>query len=364
MRSQLRLAVVCAAGGALAVLAGAPAQANSAPPTPHFNQINQVSDQPGKAKIQDPDLVNSWGLALGPTTPLWVADNGTNKATIYAGGLKGAAVTKAPLTVSIPGGAPTGEVFNSTGSTRDFLVKVGTKKVPATFMFDSEGGQITAWSNMGSGTKASVVAHHTGAIYKGLALVTIGCSCHYLLATDFHNGKVDVYDSSFQRVHVDALDLRDPTLPAGYAPFNVMVSGHQVYVTYAKQDAAKSDELHGPGLGFVDVYDVSGAHPVRHRVASHGTLNAPWGLAIAPANFGAFAGALLVGNFGDGHIFAYCNGRFLGALRYPDGHRVHIDGLWALLPGTATTGGVGTLWFSAGPDDEMHGLVGQLTVAH
>jgi uncharacterized protein (TIGR03118 family) len=361
MRTQLRLAVVCAAGGALAVLAGAPAQA-AAPPTPHFNQINQVSDQVGKARLRDPNLVNAWGLALSPTSPLWVANNGTNTATLYAGGVGGATVTKVPLTVTIPGGAPSGQVFNSTGSTTDFLVTVGTNKVPATFLFDSEGGQVTAWSNMGSGTMASVVGRHTGAVYKGLALVRFNGK-NFLLATDFHNGHVDVYNASFQLVHPDGLELRDPTLPVGYAPFNVFVVGTRVYVTYAKQDAARHDDVAGPGNGFVDVYDISGARPLRHRVASRGTLNSPWGMVIAPANFGAFAGALLVGNFGDGRIFAYRNGRFLGALRYPNFHRVRIDGLWALIPGTATTGGVGTLWFSSGPDREAHGLVGQLTVA-
>ena len=138
----------------------------------------------------------------------------------------------------------------------------------------------------------------------------------------------------------------------------MLAVGDQVYVTYAKQDPAKEDEVAGAGLGFVDVYSTFGL--ARERIASRGTLNAPWGLAIAPASFGSFAGALLVGNFGDGRIGAFRNGQFLGALRDATGHRIQIDGLWALLPGTATTGGVGTLWFSAGPDDETHGLVGQL----
>jgi uncharacterized protein (TIGR03118 family) len=358
MRTPFRLAVGVFASGALLVLAGAPARASA--PTPHFTQVNQVSDQPGVANITDPDLVNAWGLALSPTSPLWVANNGTNTATLYVGGVGGAAVTKAGLTVTIPGGAPTGQAFNST---TDFVVHVGTQSAPATFMFVSEGGEVTAWSAPISGTTASIVGHDNGAIYKGLAPVHIS-SGNYLLATDFHHARVDVYDKNFRLVHPEELKLRDPTLPAGYAPFNVLTVGDKVYVTYAKQDAAKEDEVAGLGLGFVDVYNVSGKHPVRHRVASRGTLNAPWGLTIAPDNFGKFAGALLVGNFGDGHIFAFKNGQFLGALRYADGHRVRIDGLWALLPGTASTGGVGTLWFSAGPDDESHGLVGQLIVTN
>jgi uncharacterized protein (TIGR03118 family) len=361
MRTPLRWTVACVAGGALTILAGTPAwaAATPAPSNPHFRVINQVSDQTGKARIADSDLVNPWGLAMSPTGPLWVANNGTNTATIYPGGLNGASVTKAGLTVTIPGGAPTGQAFNST---TDFPVMVGTSSAPATFLFVSEGGQVTAWSSTLSGTNASIVGHHTGASYKGLAVVHTH-SANYLLATDFHGGRVDVYDSSFHLVQPDTLDLRDPTLPDGYAPFNVMAVGDTVYVTYAKQDAAKADEVAGPGRGFVDAYTVSGAHPVRHRTASRGTLNAPWGMAIAPANFGPFAGALLVGNFGDGRIFAFRGGQFLGALRYPNFHRVRIEGLWALLPGTAASGGVGTLWFSAGPDDESHGLVGQIVLA-
>jgi len=360
MRTPLRWTAACVAGGALTILAGTPATAaTTLASNPHFRQINQVSDQPGHARITDPDLVNAWGLALSPTSPLWVANNGTNTATIYVGGLSGASVTKAGLTVTIPGGAPTGQAFNST---TDFPVTVGTTSAPATFLFVSEGGQVTAWSGPVSGTTASIVGRHAGASYKGLALVHTHAA-NYLLATDFHGGRLDVYDSTFHLVNPAVLRLGDATLPAGYAPFNVMAVGETVYVTYAKQDAAMADEVAGPGLGFVDAYTVSGATPVRRRVASRDTLNAPWGLAIAPANFGTFAGALLVGNFGDGRIFAYRDGRFLGALRYPNFHRVRIDGLWALQPGTAASGGVGTLWFSAGPNDESHGLVGQLVIA-
>jgi len=356
MQTKLRFGLGVVAAGALVLLAATPAQA--ALPTPHFTQVNQVSDQPGKAKVTDPDVVNAWGLALSPTSPLWVANNGTNTATIYIGGLGGAAVTKAGLTVAIPGGAPTGQAFNNTS---DFVVHVGANSAPATFLFVSEGGEVTAWSNPISGTNASIVGHSTGAIYKGLAIVHASTG-NYLLATDFHHGRVDVYDKGFHLVHPDALSFRDPTLPKGYAPFNVFVVGNKVYVTYAKQDAAKEDEVDGAGLGFVDVYTVDGygSHPTRQRIASRGPLDAPWGMAIAPASFGKFAGALLVGNFGDGHILVFKNGQFLGSLRDASNHRIHIDGLWALLPGTASTGGVGTLWFSAGPVHESHGLVGQL----
>ncbi len=356
MQKKIRFGLSAVATGALVLLAANPAHA--ALPTPHFTQVNQVADQPGKANIPDANLVNAWGLALSPTSPLWSANNGTNTATLYSGGLGGAPVAKVGLTVAIPGGAPTGQVFNDT---TDFVVHVGANSAPATFMFVSEGGQVTAWSGPISGTNASIVGHDNGAIYKGMALLHASTG-NYLLATDFHHGRVDVYDNGFQLVHPTALTFNDPTLPKGYAPFNVFVVGDKVYVSYAKQDADKEDEVDGAGLGFVDVYTVDGyhSHPVRQRIASRGPLDAPWGMTIAPASFGKFAGALLVGNFGDGHILVFKNGQFLGALRDATNHRIHIDGLWALLPGTASTGGVGTLWFSAGPVHESHGLVGQL----
>ena len=332
--------------------------ANAAAPT-RFRVVPLVSDQAGRAPLVDADLVNAWGLALSPTSPLWVANNGTNTATIYAGGVNGATPTKAALTVTIPGGAPTGEVFNDT---TDFVLPESTGGTgKALFMFASEGGDITAW-NGSLGTHAAVVAHVDGAIFKGLAIVRFRGNS-YLLAPDFHNARVDVFDAGFHFLPHASHLLADPRLPAGYAPFNVFVpmGGHSVYLTFAKQGPDAMDELHGPGLGFVDRFDtVTGE---RERVASHGTLNAPWGMAVAPASFGRFAGALLVGNFGDGRIGAYRDGHFLGLLRANDRHPVAIDGLWGLLPGTPNTGGTGALWFSSGPDDEQHGLVGQILPA-
>lgn len=351
--TQVRTAVVAAA--ALALLAGgAPAYAQgkhaNGTPAPRFTQINQVSDQPGVAALTDADAVNSWGLALGPTTPLWVSNNATATATVYAGGVNGAAVTKTRR-VTIPGGAPTGTVFNDTGE-----FEVPGTSAPAFFIFVSETGNVTAW-NPAAGAAAVTVAHTDGAIYKGVSILRTPFG-PWLLATDFHNNHIDVFDGQFQKVNLSQSFFRDKKIPTGYAPFNVLVVGDKIYVTYAKQDADAEDDVAGPGLGFVDVFTNLGS-TVR-RLASHGTLNAPWGLAIAPDGFGKFTGDLLVGNFGDGRINVFRDGHFQGQLRDNDNKKITIDGLWALLPGTATTGGTGTLWFSAGPDDETHGLVGQL----
>jgi uncharacterized protein (TIGR03118 family) len=352
-------AILASVAVAVVVLAGSPAYASgshghrSDHRTAGFTQINQVSDQPGQANVTDSNLVNSWGLALSPTSPLWVANNGTNTATVYSGGLHGAAVKKVPLTVRIPGGAPTGEVFNDT---RSFRVSGRGKTRPATFIFASEGGDITAWNKTTNGTEAALVKHVPGAVFKGLALLHTRFG-PFLLATDFVNGQIDVFDSRFRRVVLPDFFFHDPRLPKGYGPFNVFVDGSAVIVTYAKQSGG-TDEEHGPGLGFVDEYRNFGLDV--QRIASRGTLNAPWGVAIAPKGFGHISGALLVGNFGDGRINVFIHGRFAGQLSDKHNCPITIDGLWALLPGTATTGGANTLWFSSGPGDEEHGLVGQL----
>jgi uncharacterized protein (TIGR03118 family) len=352
----LRIGAASAATALLALFSAAPAAANPAPP--RFTQVNQVADQASAhPAVLDPALVNPWGLALSPTGPLWVANNHTNTATIYPGGVNGAPVTKAGLTVTIPGGAPTGQVFN--GGT-DFVVTGTNGAGPARFIFVSEDGDVTGWSPAATPTAAILAAHVDGANYKGAALAQTAFG-PFLLAADFAHGRIDVFDRSFHRLSLPAPFFRDPRLPKGYAPFNIMVSGDTAYVAYAVVDPATGDEVAGAGLGIVDAYTDLGL-TVR-RVASHGVLNAPWGLAIAPASFGSFAGALLVGNFGDGRISAYRDGHLLGQLRDAAGRRIAIDGLWALLPGTAASGGVNTLWFSAGPDDETHGLVGQLIPA-
>jgi uncharacterized protein (TIGR03118 family) len=329
--------------GALA----APAQAHHTPPT-RFTETDLVSDLAGRAQLQDPKLQNAWGLALGPTTPLWVVDNGTDGATVYAGGAAG--VTKRTLEVAVADGAPTGEVFNDTTS---FMVN----GAPAFFIFDSEAGDVAAWNPAG-GTTAVKVGGTDGAIYKGLALLHTDQG-PFLLAADFHNGRIEALDGTFTKVDLPKWAFRDPRLPRGYAPFNVAVVGDSVYVMYAKQDADAEDEVQGRGLGFIDVY--KGLGRFEHRLVSRGPLNAPWGFAMAPDTFGSFAGDILVGNFGDGRINAFDRfGHFRGPLRLGNGKPIEIDGLWALLRGTDTTGGTGNLWFSAGPNDEADGLVGMI----
>jgi uncharacterized protein (TIGR03118 family) len=310
-----------------------------------------VSDQPGVAAQTDPNLVNAWGLTSGPTTPWWVSDNGTQKSTLYRGSdgaIQG-------LVVGVAGG-PTGAVFNPTAG---FVLPTGGK---ALFIFDSEDGKIRSW-NGAQGTTAIVSKDRSGedAIYKGLAIADTSAGPR-LYAADFHNARVDVFDGSFGLVPGGFVDA---SLPSGYAPFGIQTIGDRVFVTYAKQDADAEDELAGQSLGFVDVFSTAG--DLLGRVAQHGQLNAPWGLALAPSTFGRFAGDLLVGNFGDGQINAYeelPNGQFehRGELRSSDGRSISIDGLWALQFGKAGNNGpAGTLFFTAGPAEETHGLFGSIT---
>jgi uncharacterized protein (TIGR03118 family) len=359
-----RLRGVFALGLVAALVALAPAaQGATSRPGNSYHQTNLVSDLPGLAQLTDPDLVNPWGLAAGPTTPVWVADNGTDKATIYPGFVNGSPIQKAPLVVSIPGGAPTGQVFNGTPG---FEVHAGKASGPALFLFDSEAGQVTGW-NPGvppppPSTQAQVGARVRHAIYKGLALATTSAGS-FLYAADFHHGRIDVFDQGFGRVHLSGR-FRDHKLPRGYAPFNIQELDGRLYVAYAKQDADREDEVAGPGRGFVDVYSTSG-HLLR-RLVRRGQLNAPWGLAQAPASgFGRFSGDLLVGNFGDGRINAYDprTGAFRGRLRHEDGSPIQIEGLWALRFGNGVTGDPTTLLFTAGIDDEAHGLFGAIQAA-
>jgi uncharacterized protein (TIGR03118 family) len=362
-RRLVRLRGVFALGLVAALVALAPA-AQGAPSRPRnaYHQTNLVSDLPGLAQLTDPDLVNPWGLAAGPTTPMWVADNGTDKATIYPGFVNGSPIQKAPLVVSIPGGAPTGQVFNGTPG---FVVRSGDASGPALFLFDSEAGLVTGW-NPGvppppPSTQAQVGASVPDAIYKGLAIATTSAGT-FLYGADFHHARIDVFDQGFDRVRLPGR-FQDHKLPRGYAPFNVQELGGRLYVAYAKQDADREDEVAGPGRGFVDVYSTSGH--LLHRLIRRGQLNAPWGLVLAPAGFGRFSGDLLVGNFGDGRINAYDprTGAFRGRLRHEDGSPIAIEGLWALRFGNGVTGTPTTLLFTAGIDDEAHGLFGAIQAA-
>jgi uncharacterized protein (TIGR03118 family) len=315
-----------------------------------YVQHNLVSDGFLPADHTDVNLVNAWGLTSSPGSPWWVADNGTDVSTLYT-----ADGAPRPLVVSVPN-APTGAVAN-TGS--DFVVG----SAPALFLFATEEGKILGW-NMSVGTTAQVVVDRSGddAIYKGLAIAG-----DRLYATDFHNGRVDVFDGSFGQVTMPGAFV-DPAIPAGFAPFGIQSVGGHIFVTYGKQDADREDDVAGQGLGFVDEFDTSGS--LLARVASRGQLNSPWGLAMAPVGFGRFAGDLLVGNFGDGQISAFeprPNGRFgfVGQLRTSERKVLTVDGLWALQfgKGTANNGPTDTLFFTAGPDDETHGLFGTIRAA-
>ncbi len=333
-----------------------PAAANA------FLQTNLVADQAGQAAQTDAHLVNPWGVSLSPSGgDFWVSDNGTGVTTLDKGDVGGSPLTVDSLVVTIPGGAPTGQVFNTTN---DFVVTNGTASAKALFIFASESGQITGW-NPGvpppaPSANAQPAAQVAGAVFKGLAIGTSAASS-VLFAADFHNNRVDVFDKNFALITNIAPTFLDPNLPAGFAPFNVQVINGKVYVTYAQQTPGSDDETHGPGLGVVDAFDTDGRF--LFRVATGGALNAPWGLALAPAGFGPFGGDLLVGNFGDGHInvFDPNGGGYRGTFQNAAGNPIHIDGLWGLTFGNGTTAGdASTLYFTAGTDDEAHGLFGSL----
>jgi uncharacterized protein (TIGR03118 family) len=334
--------------------------------SPFYKQHNLVSDGAVPADLVDPTLVNAWGLVASATSPWWVSDNGTDRSTLYNGNTG----AKLGLTVTIPGGAPTGVVFNGGAS---FVVASGAASGAARFIFASEAGMITGWNPgvpAAGSTQAQVAVDNSpsGAIYKGLAIATTSSGADRLYATNFHAGTVDVFDAQF---HPVAAAFSDPDLPAGYAPFGIRALRGVIYVTYALQDDEKEDDVAGVGHGFVDAFDLDGN--LLHRVASMGRLNSPWGLAMAPADsFGKFGGDLLVGNFGDGGINAFDPNTILGdgqlqpqgQLHGAGGQPIAIDGLWAIDFGNgAAAGPKHVLFFTAGPLGEQHGLFGTLTAA-
>lgn len=311
-------------------------------------QVNLSSNVPGLAANLDPNLKNPWGLASSATSPFWAADNGANLSTLY----NSAGVAQA-LVVTVPE-KPTGIVFNSSAS--GFALPSGGK---ATFIFDTEGGKIAGW-NAAQGTVAfTKFATSTDAVFKGLA-IGVSAGSDFLYATNFRAGTIDVFDTMFAQTSLPGA-FTDPTLPSGYAPFNIENIGGSLYVTYALQDADKEDDVPGAGHGFVDQFDTAGNF-IR-RVASAGTLDSPWGLALAPVGFGDFAGDLLVGNFGDGRINAFdpVTGTFLGQLTDAKGNIIAIDGLWALKTHNGVNGFDGSsVYFTAGINGESDGLFGRL----
>jgi uncharacterized protein (TIGR03118 family) len=319
-----------------------------------YVQHNLVSDIPGTADVTDPNLVDPWGISTSATSPFWISDAGKSRSTLYNG-----SGTITAVVVSIPAGAkgpatssPSGQVNNNTTA---FLLANGTK---ASFIFATEDGTISAWNG---GTASTVMVDNSGAgaVYEGLAIGT-SANGATLYAANFKTGNIDVFDGKFAPATLSG-NFTDPNLPAGFAPFNIWNLGGTLYVMYAQQNAAKTRDTAGAGLGYVSTFDLNGKF--LKRVASAGPLNAPWGVAIAPANWGAFGGALLVGNFGDGVINAFdqTTGTALGALQDKNGKTIVNSGLWGLIFGNGGNGGdPNTLYFAAGIQGETHGLFGAI----
>ncbi len=350
--SNRRLAPVFAAVAAGLFALPAPAQ--------QFKVTNLVSDGSVPAVTVDPSLINPWGMSYAPTGPFWVSDNNAGVVTLYNG-----SGSKNSLTVNIPppaggsgSGTPTGQVFNA--STHAFQIRRNASTAAAIFLFATEDGTIAGWSPAVDSVNAILAVDNSseGAVYKGLA---IGHTHHanFLYAANFHAGDVEMYNARFQLVKA----FTDPTVPAGYAPFNVQNLGDTLYVTFALQDADKHDDVAGPGHGYVDAFSLDGTF--KRRIASAGRLNSPWGLDIAPASFGSFAGDLLVGNFGNGIISAFdpATGAFKGKLLGADGQPIQLGDLWGLITGGGgADGDADKVYFTAGVRNEAHGLFGSLSV--
>ncbi|HLJ94934.1 MAG TPA: TIGR03118 family protein [Gemmataceae bacterium] len=324
-----------------------------------FTQVNLASDVPGLARITDPNLVNPWGISFSPTGPFWFADNGSGVSNLLDG--RGQSV---PLLVTMPfttqsNGTPTGVVFNGGPG---FLISENGVSAPSRFLFAAEDGTISSWTAVVDGTHALLAVDNSslGAVYKGLALATDAAGRTFLYAANFGRGTIDVFDQNFKSVERSG-SFQDPNLPQGYVPFNIQNIHDLLFVTYAQHDGVGRDDRAGAGHGFIDVYDAAGN--LMRRFASRGALNSPWGLALAPADFGPFGGTLLVANNGDGHISAYDpeSGTFLGSLTADDGSLITVPSLWALAFGNGHEGGASdTLFFTAGVDNEAHGLFGAI----
>ncbi len=337
-------------------------QALAAQPfTTTYTETGLVSDQPSAAVVQDTNLVNPWGIVISPTGTIWIADNGKGVASTYnTSGQTQSTVVTIPLPPgsSASSAAPTGIVFNAT---TDFNITSGNTTAPATFIFVTEDGTISGWNSTVDATHAILTVNNSGAsaVYKGVATGSAG-SVNYIYATNFRTGNVDVFDGTFAPVLVGK--FADPKLPKGYAPFGIRNINGQIYVTYAVQDDAKHDDVAGKGHGAINIFDTSG-NLVR-RFAAKGALNSPWGMDIACINFGTFNGALLVGNFGDGHITGFdFAGKEIGQLTVTKKQSLSIQGLWGITFGLGCgEGDRNTIFFASGPDDEAHGLFGTVTL--
>ncbi len=337
----------------------------------HYVQTNLVSNAMG-APATDTDLVNPWGMSRSSSSPWWVSDNGTGLSTLYNGaGAKQGIVVTIPAAVSGNTGTPTGTIYN--GVATNFLLGPG---LPARFLFVTEDGTIAGWNSAAglapgatppSKTAVTMVTRTDGSIFKGMTSGNIGTNT-YLYIANFGKSRVDVYDTAFHRVHLGEDSFKDEEIPEDYAPFNVQAIGNDIVVVYAKKEAGSTDETDGVGLGRIDVYNSSGQLLNRFQ---HGSwLNAPWGIALAPTDFGFYSHDLLIGQFGSGNIAAYdlFSGRFKGLLEDASGAPIAIDGLWDISVGNASAGNYNAasapateLYFSAGPGGESGGLLGYLT---
>jgi uncharacterized protein (TIGR03118 family) len=344
-------------------------------PTPgtRYRQTNLVSDIPGFALIQDPLIVNPWGISMSSSSPFWLANNGTSTSSLYRGDVGSIVFFKQPgmPNITIPETPPsiTGTVANS-GGTTDFFVTSGSASARANFLFASLSGKIYGWSPnvpAAGSTVATQAASQPGHVYTGLTMANNG-TANFLYAADFASGKIDVFNSSFVLQSSATFPFADPTIPNTpgntYHPFNIQAIGGSLYVTYAKVGANGRDE-EGVGNGFVRRFNANGVRDLTFGI-NNGPLNSPWGVVIAPASFGIFGGGLLIGNFGEGnpsiHAFNSTTGAFLGTLANEVGDGIEIDELWALAFGNGGNGGdPNTLYFSAGPSEEEHGLFGKLT---
>ncbi len=322
---------------------------------------NLTADVPWVADHVDPLLIDPWGISFSATSPFWISNRGTGTSTLY-NGIGQPYPVASPLVAIIPRPAgatgtghstPTGQVQNSAGG---FAV---AGKNPS-FIFCTEDGTIASY--VGSNTPPTGITvdnSAAGAVYKGMALGTSGTTS-YLYVANFNAGTVEVYDTTYKKTTLNGT-FSDPALPAGFAPFNVANIGGKLYVTFAKQNAAKNHDAPGAGNGYVDIFDLNGN--LLQKLASGGTLNSPWGVAVAPSTFGAFAGDVLVGNFGDGTINAFdpASGNFLGQLQDATGKTIAISGLWTIVFGNGGPIFDSTiLYFTAGPSGETHGLFGSV----
>jgi uncharacterized protein (TIGR03118 family) len=339
--------------------------------------VSNKAEVVASAATIDPNLQNPWGIAVAPGLPFWISDNNNNLTTLYSGAgvqetqsITGSVETGIAIPASAAGvpANPTGQIFNGTGG---FLIPTSKGQETALFIFDGEGGLISAWAQDSGAT--AVTAYDDGiinganhAVYKGLAIGTVS-GATYLYATDLHNNKVDVFDTNFSKPAAMQGKFVDPNLPSGFVPFGITALNGQLYVTFAKQDSAMHDEITGAGLGYVDIFDFSGK--LLSQFASAGVLNAPWGIAMAPAGFGSLQGDVLIGNFGDGTINIFSpNGTSLaaskGALVSGNGQPLSFPGLWALAFGNGDSDKpITTLFYTAGFASQTDGVFGSITAS-